>query len=74
MTIRFTISLASIWNGVGTAPERRGLIQQSAVYQQSNLAVLHDNSLDVLLGGSEIDLFFTELGDHNCSELEDLFA
>ncbi|MFO1002763.1 MAG: cadherin domain-containing protein [Planctomycetaceae bacterium] len=68
------LALASIWTGVGTAPERRGLMQQSAVYQQSGFSVLNDNSADILLGGSEIDLFFIEHGDHTCSELEDLFA
>jgi hypothetical protein len=28
----------------------------------------------VLIGGPQIDLFFSGLGDHNCSGLEDLFA
>lgn len=68
------LSLASIWNGVGTVSERRNAIAQSAVHQQSSLAVLDDNSLDVLIGGPQIDLFFSGLGDHNCSGLEDLFA
>ena len=68
------LSLATIWNGIGTASERRSLIQQSAVHQGSSLAVLDDNSLDVLIGGPQMDLFFSGLGDHNCSELEDLFA
>jgi Ca2+-binding RTX toxin-like protein len=68
------LSLASIWNGVGTGSERRNAIAQSAVHQQSSLAVLDDNSLDVLIGGPQIDLFFSGLGDHNCSGLEDLFA
>ena len=68
------LSLASIWNGVGTASEHRNAIEQAAVYQQTSLAVLDDKSLDVLLGGSEIDLYFSGLGDYNGSELEDLFA
>jgi hypothetical protein len=68
------LSLASIWNGAGTASDRRSLIQQSPVHQETSLAVLDDNSLDVLIGGPQIDLFFSGLGDHNCTELDDLFA
>jgi putative intracellular protease/amidase len=68
------LSLASIWNGAGTASERRTTIQQGNVYQQTGLAVLEDNSLDVLLGGADADLYFSGLGDYVCNELEDLFA
>ena len=67
-------SLASIWNGGGTASERRTTIQQGTIHQQTGLAVLEDSSIDVLLGGADVDLFFSGLGDYACSELDDLFA
>ena len=68
------LSLASIWNGAGTASERRTTIQQGNVYQQTGLTVLEDNNLDVLLGGENADLYFSGLGDYVCNEVEDLFA
>ena len=67
-------SLASIWNGAGTASERGITIQQGNVYLQSGLTALEDNNIDVLLGGANADLYFSGLGDYVCNELEDLFA
>lgn len=68
------LSLASIWNGVGAASERRTAIQNGTIHQQTGLAVLQDNSLDVLVGGADIDFYFSGPGDYVGSELEDLFA
>jgi putative intracellular protease/amidase len=68
------ISLASIWNGAGTASERRAKIQQDNVYQQTGLTVVEDNNLDVLFGGADADLYFSGPGDYVCNEIEDLFA
>lgn len=68
------LSLAAIWNGVGTASERSTSVQQGTIHQQTRLAVLDDSSIDVLLGGADVDLYFSGLGDYVGSEPDDLFA